>query len=642
MLNEIRNPHNNDYIARLNIKIREFNQLVEKNVSRTLPLILLQEINQIHMEIKRLIVDFPYKMGNFYPGFSDFEGIGKALTHFNLPNVNDEMGDTILMRHLHSRVGLPTKDQWLEMFTGSGFTRYFYNPTAQAGELIKDIQSLNDKKMALEHTSSIESLRDYFYALQSFKQLVLNKLSFELINETDLTSFRSLLLRVNGEINETQALLPDLKDKQTFAERIATEDIYQQLSQLSSDKMNSLILMLRNQGAINPGPPFREDMIALLPALSAFNIQKLGGVNNVNWKISNPETGLEFVFQVGEPGENQAIRHHLEHSPVNDYFSHAFFTSALNENTPFSLMLTEFCSGGDLRAERARNASQTSKEDVLRLGSTRLNQLTAFCQSCVEQHVAHPDIKLTNFLINHRGQMMIADKKAFIEMNQDDSLPSTALTTVVYEPPEVRNRQPNVNAEAFMTFQLGLAYYDYILLPELSADVMATPWSYQLPLDFTHSIFVTPTGQEVKSLILKMTDPDPVKRPPLKEVQRQLAQLCAALAVHSNTQSPHPPTRHAAKDNFMSYKERFTALRSQSLESVILADLKNKIECCSSLDELRKLQTDFTQSDEFQVLNKSQSPGLLKFFVNTAAVNAVNEMFLSQKAKLNAAFSAHM
>ena len=66
-----------------------------------------------------------------------------------------------------------------------------------------------------------------------------------------------------------------------------------------------------------------------------------------------------------------------------------------------------------------------------------------------------------------------------------------------------------------MTYQLGLALYDYLVLPELSSDRTATPWCMTNPLDFTNPVFQSVDGKNIKVLITKMTDPDPGKRPSL-------------------------------------------------------------------------------------------------------------------------------
>lgn len=137
----------------------------------------------------------------------------------------------------------------------------------------------------------------------------------------------------------------------------------------------------------------------------------------------------------------------------------------------------------------------------------------AICQLCAQLHIANTDIKLTNYILDSDGKIVIADKKAFFEIDDSGNLKDKMMTPL-YAPPECRKHQ-GINAEACMVYQLGLAYYEYLILPE------GETWS-DSPLDFTYTFFSSEAGKQAQQLITQMTEPDPNKRPTLDEVQTQL------------------------------------------------------------------------------------------------------------------------
>jgi len=407
MLNEIGNSYDNEEINLLNKKIREYNHARDKNKNKTFCLELLQEINHLQMKIKRLMVDATNK--NLYVVILEFQGVGQELSQFNLPTAYDLLADNILTAKLSTAFGLPTHEQW-QKFINSKLKRIFSTPNAHLSNLSPEIERLNRIKNSLRGTFSSEESMNYFYAVKSFRQKLLDKLVYELDEKTDLKKVRTLLSQVNGEIRVIQEMLPHHRNRNISEQSLVIQNLYRELHQLTAEQTDQLMIILRNPSTINPGPPSKDDLLALLPNLSGFNIQKLGGGNNLNWKLSNPENGIEFVFQAGIASDNQELMHTLGQSAVNEYLSPTLFTSVSSE-LPYTITLTHFYSGGDLRSERERKYSQASGEEVLNAATSRLTELTSICQSFLQQKIAYPDIKLTNFVTNHEGRIFIVDKK---------------------------------------------------------------------------------------------------------------------------------------------------------------------------------------------------------------------------------------
>ena len=291
---------------------------------------------------------------------------------------------------------------------------------------------------------------------------------------------------------------------------------------------------------------------------------------------------------------------------------------------------------------------------------TRLEQLASICEELSNQNIAHPDIKLTNFLTDSDGNIIIADKKLFISIDVKGNIHSGEISTSkILAPPEYRNgsKDKEINASAFMTYQLGLALYDYLVLPELSSDRTATPWCMTNPLDFTNPVFQSVDGKNIKVLITKMTDPDPGKRPSLSEVKGELKHLL-------NPSEPAPPTIsqvHVQKadletsyacrtrgigrahdisvqaSQFTNIKEQYQALKGDALKTKILDDFKSRIGGTSTMDELQELKSQIKKDPEYTVLNTSQGKitrALQPLGKNTTSINTLNEMFKEQEERL--------
>ena len=234
------------------------------------------------------------------------------------------------------------------------------------------------------------------------------------------------------------------------------------------------------------------------------------------------------------------------------------------------------------------------------------------------------------------------------------------VTTVPYSPPEFRQRDNKVklNAAAFMTYQLGVALYEYLVLPKVIDSPAVTPWYYQSPLDFTNPIFASEAGEKIQTLIKQMTDPDPGKRPSLSLVKRELnhvlprvEQVSPVLVDDRNhAETPALKTSYAYRtrgfgrehgvlvkaSDFHALKSRYKELQGDALKSKILDDFKSRIGGTGSLAELEEVKAQIKQSDEYKVLNQSQGKitrALQYIGKNTTSINTLNDMFKEQEQK---------
>lgn len=644
MLTKIANKSQNEYASAFNDKVELYNKTQQQNQSKTELLQLLNEINHMHMTVKKLYMDSNYQQKREYQGIMNFPGIGNELEALKLPNVQGLAAENIFTKELKSNLRLPTEQQWEKL------------SNEHTKSVLSDLKRVDELLSRMPFPPSEQQANEYFYALKGFKNIILNKLSYEVTNNTDRKYFTSLLHSLNNEIEIIKPFIPSEIKRDEKIEKVSKTTLMIELSELSSENMDKLAMILRNHNAVNPGPPTKEDIAKILPSITNFDIKKLGGNNNINWKISDQETGLDLVIQVGEPSTNQKLIESLELSSANEYLATQFFTSLNTDDLPFNIVVTELCSGGDLRHEREEKLKDATPEDILKNATSRMQDLTSFCQSSLKNNSIHPDIKLTNFLINSDGNFILTDKKTFTKIDEAGNVPrKDIVTTGVYEPPEMKSLPQEVKAEAFMCYQIGLALYDYLVLPKEPTEEHQKYWSEEIPLEFTNQIFETDKGIPLKALLTQMLDPDPLKRPPLSEVHTKLQQIyprninqvdqemssenkISASYRHRTRDSGREHKIEVSGKNFQELKEGFKNLRGDGLKTAILDDIKSKIEKTSSLEDLKKLKDDFKKSDEFKVLNTAQG-ATTKFLQglslkNTTSINTLNDMFKEQENSL--------
>lgn len=413
--------------------------------------------------------------------------------------------------------------------------------------------------------------------------------------------------------------------------------------------------MFRNRDALDPGPPKKEDMIGLLPSLGGLEVSKLGGSNFINWRITDGETGFDVVLQAGV-FINQTLIEKLSESQVAENLTTPFYVSTPSVDSPITLVLTEMCVGGDLRSMREQKLSNASDEEILNSAGLIFFELLHLCKSALGEKIAYPDIKLTNFLVGHDGKTRIGDKKSFFKVDEVGKIyrKSGLFTTTPYAPPEYFSSPGDDGflAEQFMVYQLGLALYEYIVIPGYPENLDEKAWC-EKPLDFSFPIFNTQKGMMLKELIAGMTNKSPDERPTLESVQETFKknfpnQTLGQESIIVNNNRLKTFYKYRTRDDkgrfhaisidankFKNLKSTLNELKGDKLKSSILDEMKSKIEATQSLDELNELKKELLASDEYKILNTSQGITtylLQKFGKNTTSVNTLNNMLEEQES----------
>lgn len=649
MLDLIDNPYQNASIAALNKHIEQYRKLLKqkKHTHKAIQDLLFQLylINHLHESIKRKFIDNSYTEERLhYLTIVDFTGIYNELAALGYPPCQGLVAERLLSHTLQQEYTLPTIQEWRSITKSSFFT----SPSKSTHNISKALKVVDKRVSLLSSPPTTKQAQQYLLALEHLKEQLIHELTQD-VNATETMRFQKLLYGVNNEITK---LLPNLalhiSQKEQAISDMAHSNFYWELIKLPLEKQEKLALFLKSPNAINPGPPTRDEINQLLPVLKNFDFKKLGGANNANWKISNSETGENLVFQVGTPSDNQEIQQRLTFSEANEYLAINYYSTLPTSNSPYSITITQFCSGGDLKHERQVHFVESMHDEILQSSGARLSAVTDLCHKMLQQNVMHPDIKLTNFLIDKDNRVTVTDKKTLANVNADGTVNSQDIITTSYiEPPEfnAKPRAKQLNAESFMTYQLGLAFYDYLVLPKIPKDPYAKAWTEIRPLAFDAPIFQTEQGQKYQSLISKMIDDNPENRPSLKAISQELTMIHPELvhqdsitAVSHELDSDYSyRTRNTGRshryqlngNNFKDLNIKYKHLKSDRLKTAIMDDIKQQIEHTETENSLSELIEKFKKSDEYKVLNTSQdiTTHIFQYFgKKTSSVNAFNQM----------------
>lgn len=299
-------------------------------------------------------------------------------------------------------------------------------------------------------------------------------------------------------------------------------------------------MALRSQEPITPESPARALITQRFHGLEQFEISRLGGSNNFNWKLSNEEKAEQLVIRLEESMADWTFLNALSQTPVNEYLSNDFVTIYPTADIPYTMIVSEFAEGGDLYNARKKNLSQADFNTLTLEATDKIGQITSFCQEMQRAGGMHSDIKLTNFLLRRDGRVIVADKKGLLKTTDKKLISNDIpITTKVYAPPEYLVEglpKTPIDPEEFMTYQIGLALYDYLIMPEISETPSVKLWSEHHPLDFDKPYFKSEHGMKMRDLISKMTYPTP-PRAKLTEVQQELQTLSRLVNPMQTTQN---------------------------------------------------------------------------------------------------------
>ncbi|CDZ76948.1 Protein kinase domain protein [Legionella massiliensis] len=514
MLVSVQNPRSDPRIEKLNIKIQMYNEISEDlpyEKKLTQKALLLEEINYMANFFKNKIKDSKMSAHTVFGlyGLYEFPGISREIA--SLSGI-----DTAAYNSEIQLIQLSKAREKIEDVFEAIQRRGPYTKDDTFNEVFNAFETLSLQKLDADGSQAQQEA--YYYNLIKFKEFLLNKLAFETPEPSSNTEhFQKMLASVNYELQACILSIPHLKRE--YTEQLYSEET---LMTLSSKIESFTLVQLRQANALlRSNPPTEENISELRQLLFAdsphIQLTRLGGANNANWKISDELTGREYLLRAADPVPNQAALRQLSLGPMQQFFAKDYLSTIpeLAEN-PCSISISEFIPDGDLYTQRSNMGEAPDPNELTRQAINTISQLTQIGQHLLASNCAHTDIKLTNFLIRD-GQVKISDTKGILKCNENKRFRTLEVTTKIYAPPEARP-QEGYSGEAFMSYQIGLALYDYLVQPPSTSPA----WSEKHPLDYSHPYFSTPQGETMQGLISSMTDPNPENRLSLSEAQETL------------------------------------------------------------------------------------------------------------------------
>ena len=265
--------------------------------------------------------------------------------------------------------------------------------------------------------------------------------------------------------------------------------------------------------------------------LSAYDISVLGGNNSKNYKITPTParkklTGeepcvLKIEYRMGMPKFLEAeIRDKLSPSRLTPLMFERQGTTTVpfvGDEITKTLVITDFCSGGDLMQH---SALQTTSEDKIQSALTIYKQMAEILIQLQDNNCFFVDMKNTNWLIDEKNFIQVADTKGFLPTRSDGVLDRDSqesrwfgfISTIYMNPPEFSNSRAFVANDAH-AYMLGKNLYHYLTGDDsvYSAGHNASFYNFNYPV-FLTSLLGKRMERLIKDLVKPMDHPSASKR----------------------------------------------------------------------------------------------------------------------------------
>jgi hypothetical protein len=282
-----------------------------------------------------------------------------------------------------------------------------------------------------------------------------------------------------------------------------------------------------NFNAIKETISLSHEDIALL---NDYSITYLGGGNSRNFLVTNLTSGCKQVLKL----ENGTINpvgqtNHLKEKLAGTAYADVILETRVNKTVilpvlKWRVQCIDFCAGKDIYCIRE---SCQDDDATLRYAHILYSQMTDFLVEAIKHDTLHLDIKNSNWLLDDKSRLKIADTKAFIPItngiiNEEhfDKEGYWLVHTPSISPPEFYDLSGGYSADAASVFMLGKNMYEFLTNQRLHPDNEdATTF------DFSAKIFQTPQGKIYEDIIRKAVKSDSKERITLSIVQQSLDKI---------------------------------------------------------------------------------------------------------------------
>ncbi|MBL7481303.1 hypothetical protein [Legionella bononiensis] len=310
------------------------------------------------------------------------------------------------------------------------------------------------------------------------------------------------------------------------------------IAQMAPEKAEQLVNILSGMGKRKSGMEVHDHLKNLYPLedkspeaelfrefLATHQISFLGGGNAKNFKVTHLKDNSTAVLKIDDrlymPRKAEAhLREHVGNSlAVIDTERQVFCTNKSGEPASRTLLVTEYCSGGDLFSY---GLDSLRGGEPVKTVSRVFEQMADVMLQIQDAGCMFPDAKITNWLINSDGKLIISDTKSFLFTDENQNfvpgIPGneycTLLSSTNFNPPEFYVQPVSINADSTHAYLLGKNIHRFITGSIQSAHDGSK-------FDFNYPFFKEGEGLEIRTLIEALVKPDPAERMPVKEALTQ-------------------------------------------------------------------------------------------------------------------------
>ncbi|KTD48340.1 protein kinase domain-containing protein [Legionella quateirensis] len=527
-------------IEQINLYIDQYNSLtIADQASATHALKLLRRIDYLSNKLKEEQVQ-----NNEFALWRSQDMVNIELDRIT-PHLPNTMGSPNISSDSESGYHIPSTTHWRRETTprktsltgGTIGVR-----SSQYAELDPFIHAV--KVAEAEHTPGSEPSPELIRATEALESKILS-LAVPADKPKMIDRIGHLLMVVNGYLFSLMEDIPIAKEK----------------NPLTASSSSSVIPTdaLQDRDRLVPLVHHLSSSTAALP-LGEYHASFLGGRNNLNWLAVNPETEEKYVIRLEPAGDGEPIFIATDYLLVDEIKKHPDLNKFIAKDTTFfptgivptidgsdkklyNIAVSEFCPRGDLgralRQKQGANSPDSEAPKNFEIMQTVLDRMEQTCEMAETFHqnnLIYPDFKAENLLEREDGSVITADLKTVKRTNNGMIIANTIDTTKDYEPPECDTPKASIDANKYMTYQIGLM--TYMLMTGINGDAKyeaLDKLQRDKNFDFdSHPIFQSEQGIKSRQLIERCMNQDPAIRPTLSEARTQFAALKAETALRLN------------------------------------------------------------------------------------------------------------
>lgn len=380
--------------------------------------------------------------------------------------------------------------------------------------------------------------------------------------------------------------------------------------------------------------------------ISEHELEVISKGNSLNFKITNTHSAQVNVLKIESrkigPKSTMAtlsdkIPQHI--SPVNA--ERQVFGVQDGQKVCRTLIATKYFSNGDLLTHAKKNINKTPDNRARDAGHL-FEQMATVLLAIKTANGIFPDAKLTNWLIDEKNQLQIADTKSFCLTDEQGQcsryLNNNAglFRTNGFKPKEFTDYDKGLSiaSDPVHAFMLGKNLYCYLTGGLVDSEDAKN-------FQFNNKVYQTPLGKNFTTLIKSLVKPEPKDRLSVSEALEELKHINRLFAISSNKNSDKLIKVINALESLKRWNDpkKIDDLIKEKV-GLIHQDSNKKDDIITSLNEtvisLKKEEPLYHKLRQLSLMRQGSKPDVkMKNYLDTLSIS-FNQIPIQEKiAKLN-------